>query len=457
MQDVSVVLKREAVDAALAAGGLPHLRAELVEACKSFANAPSGSRLVREQALCMLGVVFLQHYLRANCTGPVKEEDHACLPFHPSALAEGPPHSAILPALEADGEPAYELLACPGYLWLSALFFRLVPSEMPELHGVAVPFWRARCAFAWQLSLAEASERGSGQCPSLFRAGVFELVSGDPAPLSAKGFMDASALSTIQAATAPLLETWKRSSERPPAITVPVPEVIEVQEAQEEGSDALEAMLDAFNPPARAEAQAPDAVEEAPPEVRATMLVELANRLCWYGRVKVWEKSCDAACNALGFEYELTGVMGIKREHQTTEFAQLVVRARSHKSTKGIEVEEPDAKTPETLSLKTVDDLTDVLEVPKLSKSVGEQERLEIERPLTATEQIILLSRCQYIWASSNPNDEMVLQEINSLAQRVVKTLDKAREEEANEGPLFTANWLTFSSLGTKHGPYIRL
>ena len=135
--------------------------------------------------------------------------------------------------------------------------------------------------------------------------------------------------------------------------------------------------------------------------------------------------------------------MGIKREHQTTEFAQLVVRARSKHHTKGIEVEEPDAKTPETLSLKAVDDLTDVLEVPKLSESVSEQEKLEIERPLTAAEQIILLSRCQYVWASSNPNDEMVLQEINALAQRVVKTQDKAREDEAGEGPLFTANWLT--------------
>lgn len=38
-------------------------------------------------------------------------------------------------------------------------------------------------------------------------------------------------------------------------------------------------------------------------------------------------------------------------------------------------------------------------------------ERHEIERPLKAAEQLILLSRCHYIWASSNPNDEMVLEE----------------------------------------------
>ena len=40
---------------------------------------------------------------------------------------------------------------------------------------------------------------------------------------------------------------------------------------------------------------------------------------------------------------------------------------------------------------------------------------------LKAAEQLILLTRCHYIWASSNPNDEMVLQEINALAQRILK------------------------------------
>lgn len=442
LEELSKVLSRQAVDAALAAGGLHRLVLDLTSASMSFLDAPSGSRPVRERALYMLGVVFLQHYMRANCTGPAKDEDDACLPFHPSASIEEGTPSAILGALEADGEPCYELLVCPGYLWLSALMFRLVPSEMPKFDGAALPFWRARCAFAWQLSLAEASERGCCQSPSLFRASVYELVSGEASPLSTKGFLEASALSAIQAATAPLLDTWKRSTERPPAVTptITLPKAQESEETEVEGSDALEALLDVFEPPARAPASA-----EVPGAVRATVLVELANRLCWYSRLKIWEKSSDAACKAIGFHYELTGVMGIKREFQTTEFAQLVVRAKSQAAGKGIEVEESDAKKPETLSLKTVDDMTDVLEVPKLSKSVDEEVRLEIERPLTVTEQIILLSRCQYIWASSNPNDEMVLQEINALAQRVVKTQDKAREEEANEGPLFTANWLTFS------------
>ena len=182
-------------------------KADIVAASTCFLGSPDGNREVRERALYMLAAAFLQHYLRANITGPVPEGDDASLPFHPSALAEGASHSAILAALEADGEPAYELLACPGYLWLSALLLGLVSSDMPKCNGVALPFWRARCAFAWQLSLAEASERGCGQCPSLFRAAVHELVTGEaasPAPLSGKGLLDASTLEAIQAATAPL-------------------------------------------------------------------------------------------------------------------------------------------------------------------------------------------------------------------------------------------------------------
>ena len=43
----------------------------------------------------------------------------------------------------------------------------------------SAPFWRARCAFAWQLCIADASERGSGQCPTLFAGAVAQLL-GEP-------------------------------------------------------------------------------------------------------------------------------------------------------------------------------------------------------------------------------------------------------------------------------------
>ena len=87
--------------------------------------------------------------------------------------------------------------------------------------------------------------------------------------------------------------------------------------------------------------------------------------------LKVWQQTSDAACKVVDFNYELTGVLGIKREHQTTEYAQLVVKAKGKENVKAVEVDEM-AKAPGTLSLKTVDDMTDVLETPKLSQSLSE-------------------------------------------------------------------------------------
>lgn len=124
-------------------------------------------------------------------------------------------NTSILASLEADGEPAYELLACPGYLWLSALLFGL-PSESPASPAAlcpSFPFWRARCAFVWQLSIADASERGCGQCPSLFKASLADLI-GEPgnttSPLAAGNFLDPRSRSELQHATAPLLRNYKR-------------------------------------------------------------------------------------------------------------------------------------------------------------------------------------------------------------------------------------------------------
>eukprot|EP00438_Fugacium_kawagutii_P002827 Skav214113 [mRNA] locus=scaffold1185:358918:363703:- [translate_table: standard] len=270
----------------------------------------------------------------------------------------------ILAALEADGEPAYELLACPGYLWLAAVLLGLVPSDSQGQGANASvaswPFWRGRCAFIWQLSIADASERGCGQCPSLFQASIADLL-GEPGATSplAAGFLEPRVRAELQQATAPLLRSYKRGA------PVGSPQVILPEEEAADGSDALEAMLQGFDDAAAG------SLKDAPESIKACLLVEVANRLCWYNRLKVWQQTSDAACKMVDFNYELTGVLGIKREHQTTEYAQLVVKARGKENIKGVEVEEV-AKTPGTLSLKAVDDMTDVLETPKLSQTLSE-------------------------------------------------------------------------------------
>ena len=134
------------------------------------------------------------------------------LGFHVLDLQDDATSLQILPALEVDGEPAYELLAswslasghhltfhtfhtfllhqnhgrievrhvfrmapvgfyfgfdcfllssnlskaCPGYLWLAALLLGLLSKDSPA-DGPTLAYWRGRCAFVWQLRLGTAS------------------------------------------------------------------------------------------------------------------------------------------------------------------------------------------------------------------------------------------------------------------------------------------------------------
>ena len=80
-------------------------------------------------------------------------------------------------------------------------------------------------------------------------------------------------------------------------------EVIVPDETPADGSDALETMLEAFDTP---DAVKPlPSLKDAPETVRACLMVEVANRLCWYSRLKVWSQTSDAACKLVDFNYEL--------------------------------------------------------------------------------------------------------------------------------------------------------
>mmetsp|Transcript_44297 Transcript_44297/g.80262 ORF Transcript_44297/g.80262 Transcript_44297/m.80262 type:complete len:965 (+) Transcript_44297:34-2928(+) len=449
---VSAVLARTAVEATLAAGGEARLRSEISEACQAFVAAgPVGASQERGVAVQLLAVACLQHYSRANFTGPTPPEDESgVLPFHSSAFAESlAKGEEIMEALQSDGEMPYELISCPGYLWLAALLLGILQGGGADsaAAGQALPVWRARAAFSWQLSIAEASERGFAQCPSLFKISVVDLVgssAADPGPLAGDTLLGAEALAAVQAATAPMLHTWKRARDRP--------------SAEELIKGSAEATSAVFTPPPRISSG--PGLAQASPAIRAALMVELANRLCWYNRLKAWDLVNEAACKTLSFEYEVTGVMGIKRQYQTVAFAQLMVKAKSGLREVALP-EEPDAETsgkavPEELSLLGVDDMTDILERPNLDMSIEEEERDQLERPLTGAEQLVLLARCHNIWASSNPNDELILQEVNALAQRVLAKGEVPQgiaegnevlgaDEGAVGGNILTANWLTFS------------
>mmetsp|Transcript_30003 Transcript_30003/g.75677 ORF Transcript_30003/g.75677 Transcript_30003/m.75677 type:complete len:960 (+) Transcript_30003:97-2976(+) len=437
LEPLARVLARASVESALDMG-IPVLRSRLRSGCNAFIGAaPTGVADVRRCGLLAVAVSSLHLYMRANWTGPAVDD------VGPFCLADSYFSSAanrrILEALEVDGEPAYELLLGAGYLWLALELLDVFPSHNldagagPLVSGITYPIWRGRAAFAWQLSLAEASDRGFGQSPRLFQLSICDMVgeAERAGVLSGSGLITGEALATLHKATAPVLKSWRSGA------------AVSIEQSVAVTRDGASAAVVA----AKAIAAAPDVI-------RTALLVELAVRLCWYGRTKGFDGVLAAACAGIGFDFEVTGVLGIKREYQTQEFAQLMVKAgtgadinaqqggHTRDSIAGLSER---GSTPGNLKLKEIDDMTDVLEGPKVSSSVAEDDRAKLEEPLTSIEQLILLAKCHQVWVSSNPNDEMTLQEINALAQRVLATHQMAKEVSAADGPLFTSNWVNFS------------
>lgn len=448
LEPLAKVLTREQVNAAIEAGGIAQLLADLRAASAEFiAGAPSdvGPGL-RRLALLQLAVAAVQLYGHANWTGPAVKEFNG--PFEITGDADVGLHGhAFLNALEVNGEDLYVLVRGPGYLWLACVLLGILPPRSTGstddckehekaiiANGRTIAIWRGRCAFMWQLSLSDASERGHGQSPWLFKLCIDDLVGTQEksGPLAQAGFLSVAMVAAVRGITAPVLNTWRDASGRllaaPGAPTVVEPgEIPEVSLPTDSPSSAT--------------------LCGSCPEVRAALMCEFCFRLCWYGRTTCLEDLLKDACAAIQFTFEVTGELGIKRQYQTQETAQMVVKTTSGaKKIKGVELLPPDEdqKAPQNFTLAEVDDMTDVLDRAKFTREMEQEERDQYEKPLTGVQQMILLTECMHIWVKGNPNDTLLLSFVNALAERVLVTYKKP--EETTEGQMSTANWLTFSA-----------
>eukprot|EP00928_Gymnodinium_smaydae_P045004 TRINITY_DN30040_c0_g1_i1.p1 TRINITY_DN30040_c0_g1~~TRINITY_DN30040_c0_g1_i1.p1 ORF type:complete len:1007 (-),score=172.05 TRINITY_DN30040_c0_g1_i1:166-3186(-) len=488
LEPVAKMLQRAQVESTVTSAGFHQLRLEIQSGGAAFvAAAPAceGAKDARRVALLLVAVCALQVYMRTTWTGPALSEDELSgLPFDANSPVEISTKAGeeLLSALEIDGEPLYELCKGLGFLWLAAAMLGVLPTASDGdvnggacVGGETVALWRGRCAFAWQLSLAEASERGEGQSPSLFRFAVHDLVgtTAAPGPLALSGALDGSTLAAVRSTTVPVLNVHKTLRESGPPVVLAVTTNLPSEEDKPEN---VETHL--------SEASGPLAL--VPSSVRAVMCVELALRLCWYGRPNPYQAVLSAACTSLGASFEITGAMGIKRKYQHEEFAQLMVKFKSKDnvqpgSTDNVQSGDadstsaaaeaelaPENEAPKQLKLNEVDDLNDVLEVARLSDKMSAAEIAEFQRVLDVNEQLLMLLSCSHKWVVSNPNDELMLQEVNAYAQRALTTTKEplppdapfatpedsaahaAQTAEAEtaakaDGPLFTSNWLNFS------------
>lgn len=450
LQPLKAALSRESVDDALALGGLDRLQGHLAESLAAWAEAaPADCQEARAAAKLILGVAALQLYLRVNFTGPAcPATGTEILPFDPAVSADvaQESHKCIMEALLVDGEPAYELTIAPGFLWLATMLLGVRPhGETSSLAATAslhstLDVWRGRCAFAWQRSLQEASDNGLGQSPFLFAVGVYGMVGMPevPGPLAGPGLLDGEALEAVRQATYAVAKATRQVR----GVSAGAPIVLGVAMVEDTPEEGVAECADGAAEPAPASPAFPASLASG--GLRAALLCELSIRLSWYNRFKPFDHIDQAACDALGISYEVTGAPGIKRKYQTVEFAQMVVKVKRtgekvfHPEDKAVPGE---SHTPGNLTLLEVDDLTDILEATKFSDNMGEEDKLSIERPLSAPEQLILIARCHKLWASCNHSDMHLLETVNALATRVLR-----QEGSDDDGHKGTANWLTFSS-----------
>lgn len=243
----------------------------------------------------------------------------------------------------------------------------------------STPIWQGRIAFLWQRSLADATDHGAGHSPTLLKQSLENLLEYDL--------------------------SW------------------------------------------------------LPTDGQAAVELEIAQRILWYGRsTTIFSPLFEKVCEKINFNFFLTGEHGIRRQYQTFHIAQLVVRTNKNAGEaletesctaqeKGDSTEkvcEEDAagkdkenvddenKRPVVKKLVEMDEETDIFETPKLDQDNN-------EKALNALEQCVLLAKCQHLWTTNSTFDEMMLEEINALAGRILVT------REAEIDGMWTSNWLVFS------------
>eukprot|EP00397_Hematodinium_sp_SG-2012_P021290 GEMP01021984.1.p1 GENE.GEMP01021984.1~~GEMP01021984.1.p1 ORF type:complete len:814 (+),score=167.22 GEMP01021984.1:33-2444(+) len=167
-----------------------------------------------------------------------------------------------------------------------------------------------------------------------------------------------------------------------------------------------------------------------PDEAQAAVVLEIAQRMTWYQRNKRFEEFIRSVCDKLNFAFLLTGEEGIRRKYQTLKFAQLVVKAEN--LSPNTVAQGGGMAAPQNKALLEFDETTDILEAPKFDTDAEEV-------ALGALQQCVLLAQCHQLWTTHSIHDEMMLIEINAMAQRTLVT-----KKQETDG-MWTSNWLVFS------------
>ena len=320
--------------------------------------------------LLLAGISYLLMFIQANWTGPPFKKEVTGRPdLFSRECCIG---RKACQDLEVDGEPLY------NKVYGSALIF----SSIKILEKCSLPtsvIWRCRAAFAHQRVLQEASDRGTGYSESLMNLCVNQFAE----VLRDWGLLTSDRFTLIDNSL------MKRAP----------------NQLREENTSRNNFMV--------------GNVDILSNDTKAALLTELAVRLGYYGRLKGMSPAILQACDAQwGFNFEVTGVEGIRRKYQTKSFAQLACLTWSGRREGDLSESSAAGKMAHrNVLLEELDPDTDILERVRFS----EQESGELESPLVAGEQAILLVEALRLYYDSAAEaDTLQLQIINALVSRAL-------------------------------------
>ncbi|UKJ87878.2 hypothetical protein MACJ_000318 [Theileria orientalis] len=141
--------------------------------------------------------------------------------------------------------------------------------------------------------------------------------------------------------------------------------------------------------------------------LKAYLLIELIQKLPLYNLNRLYDSIYEKVSEYLGFTFEFTGKLGVRRRHQKKSIPQLIVDYK--KTQVNNHHETPSVDTPANITLDEIYGESDIYETPKLDIS-------ESMETLSEMEQLFLLSKGLSILYNAPQSDELALEFINSIA-----------------------------------------
>ncbi|UKK00292.2 hypothetical protein MACK_000362 [Theileria orientalis] len=295
-----------------------------------------------------------------------------------------------------DGESVYYGVSGIQYLYASVLLIGVLDKYM--INGTyslkSLEIWRSRVAYLWQLIVEDSSIT---QCATLYNCTIVNYIN----LLKESQVLDEDF--SIDLCDPDLLD------------------VIKVESLKKETDSSHTCTIISNFTTHKLDLDV---------NLSAYLLMELMQKLPLYNLNRLYDSIYDKVSVYLGFTFEFTGKLGVRRRHQKKSIPQLIVdykktHVNNHHDTSSVD-------TPVNITLDEIYGESDIYETPKLDTS----ENMET---LSEMEQLFLLSKGLNILYNAPQSDELALEFINTIATTCLR---EETTEQKNWMIASTSLWL---------------